>query len=419
MQSTIQSLVDVVANSQEKIHQWLESYEGANELPLYSSVDIRDAGFKMAVVDTNLFPAGFNNLCEHGLADAVSLFQNAIKQRVPSCKNILIIAEEHTRNTWYLENIRILQELIEKAGFNTTIATFLSVQPAFCENALSVELETATQKKVRIHCFKNILNKIKNNGYHYELVILNNDLTTGVPELLQNMNTPIYPSIKAGWHSRLKSHHFRHADEIIPEFASMMSIDPWFLSALFTDIGGIDINDDAGRQQLADAASDLLNQIKSKYHEHDIQEKPYLILKSDSGTYGMGVLAIEDPNDILELNRKARNKMHKGKSAQVINRFLIQEGIPTIHTVDNLVSEVCLYQINNTPVGGFYRSHSNKSARDNLNSQGMTFQQMCPHSQKYGACGIHHDVNIFDIYRIIARIAGIAAHREIIQLEKA
>lgn len=30
--------------------------------PFYTSVDLRNSGFKLAPVDTNLFPAGFNNL---------------------------------------------------------------------------------------------------------------------------------------------------------------------------------------------------------------------------------------------------------------------------------------------------------------------------------------------------------------------
>ena len=48
----------------------------------------------------------------------------------------------------------------------------------------------------------------------------------------------------------------------------------------------------------------------------------------------------------------------------------------------------------------------------------MDFKKICPHLEKYGECGIHVNMNIFDIYRILARIAGIAAHREIVQLEK-
>ena len=95
----------------------------------------------------------------------------------------------------------------------------------------------------------------------------------------------------------------------------------------------------------------------------------------------------------------------------------MQEGVPTIYNIDHKVSEVVIYQIENNLVGGFYRSHSGKTQRDNLNAQGMDFQKICPHSSKYGDCGVHHDVNMFDIYRILARIAGIAAHREILQLE--
>ncbi|MEC8106203.1 MAG: glutamate--cysteine ligase, partial [Candidatus Thermoplasmatota archaeon] len=34
------------------------------DVPIYGSVDIRDAGWKIAVVDANQFPAGFNNTSE-------------------------------------------------------------------------------------------------------------------------------------------------------------------------------------------------------------------------------------------------------------------------------------------------------------------------------------------------------------------
>src|SRR3989338_7715523 len=113
---SVNDLLNCIRTKQEAIHSWLQSYEGAKELPLYSSVDIRNAGFKVAVVDTNIFPAGFNNVCEHGLEDSVGLMRAAIEKRVPGCRDIIIVAEEHTRNTWYLENVRILQEIIGKAG---------------------------------------------------------------------------------------------------------------------------------------------------------------------------------------------------------------------------------------------------------------------------------------------------------------
>ena len=410
--------VPCVHSKQENIYQWLQQQERA-WTPFYTSVDIRDAGFKIAVVDTNLFPAGFNNLCEHGVADAERLVRNAINKRVPGAKNILIVAEEHTRNTWYLENVRVLEEIIQKAGFNVKIATFLTVQPAFCEEATTnVELETATGKTVKIHCFKRILNRIKSGEEKFDLILLNNDLTTGIPDILKETNIPIYPSIHAGWHSRLKSEHFRHTAALVEEFAKIVNLDPWLFSCLSQTVEHVDINVEDDRKRLTAAAEKLFSDITDKYKQHGINEKPFIFLKADSGTYGMGVLSVESPTEIMELNRKERNNLHKGKNAQVITRLLLQEGVPTIHRVGENPSEVCIYQIDNNLVGGFYRFHTGKNDRESLNSPGgMGFKKICPHSNKYGDCNPHPNVNIFDIYRMLARIAGVATSREIKNLE--
>ena len=411
------SVIERIKEKQTEIHHWLESYEFDLLSPLYSSVDIRDAGFKIAVVDTNIFPAGFNNLCEHGLEDSVEYIRNAILKRVPKCQNIIIVAEEHTRNTWYLENVRILQEIIQKAGFNVKIATFLMVQPAFCEGASYVELETATKHPVRIFCFKRILSEFEAGRQDFDLIILNNDLTSGIPEVLKNSKIPIYPSTHAGWHSRHKSQHFAFTERLMGEFSKIMDMDSWFFSATYDVVDGVNINIEQDRQKLMDVTSSLFKKIHAKYLEHKIKEKPFVMIKSDSGTYGMGVIPVEDPKDILELNRRNRNDLNKGKGSQIINRFLLQEGVPTIYNIDHEVSEACIYQIENNMVGGFYRVNSSKTNRENLSSPGMTFKKMCPHLTKYGQCGIHEDLTIFDVYRVLARVAAVAARQEIMQLE--
>ncbi|MBI5416040.1 MAG: glutamate--cysteine ligase [Candidatus Omnitrophica bacterium] len=410
-------VIERVRARQEAIHRWLESYEKSLTLPLYTSVDMRDSGFKMAVVDTNLFPAGFNNLCEHGLADSVKFMREAILKRTPGGKDILIIAEEHTRNTWYLENVRILEKIISEAGFNVKIATFLTDQPSFCESDACVDLKTATGQTVRIYCFKKILAAYKEGKEHYDMIIMNNDLTTGIPEILHNAGIPIYPSMQAGWHARLKSHHFSHTANLIGEFAGLLELDPWLFSCLFDAADEVNINEEKDRARMADQASTLFKKIADKYREHRIPEKPYILIKADAGTYGMGVMPVEDPADILRLNRKDRNKLYKGKSAQVIRRYLLQEGVPTIYDTGHEASEVCVYQVENNFVGGFYRSHAEKGRRDNLNAPGMVLKKMCSHLKKYGDCGAHHDISVFDVYRLLARIAAIAARREIVQLE--
>jgi glutamate--cysteine ligase len=413
----MKQIVDRINQKYADIHTWLTGYEGSKELPLYSSVDIRDAGFKMSVVDTNLFPAGFNNLCEHGIEDAKSAFKEAALKRVPDCRNVLVLAEEHTRNTWYLENLRILESIIKGAGFCCKVATFLKIEPAFCSQAAAIELETATGQSIKLWSIDHLLQGVCKNNCPFDLIIMNNDLTTGIPEVLKGTCAPIYPSIQAGWHARLKSHHFEHAQDLINEFANMIDFDPWLLSCLDRVADNININEADDRQRLQDTASDLFKEISLKYQEHGIDSKPFIFLKADSGTYGMGVLPIEDPSDLSEMNRRNRNKLYKGKSSQVITRYLLQEGVPSIQTHGDQVAEACLYQISNVVVGGFYRMHENKNTRENLNSKGMTFKAICPHEGKYGDCGIHTEKNQFDVYRIMARIAGIAAHREIVELE--
>ena len=234
---------------------WLDEKEKTGELPLYASVDIRDAGFKTAVVDTNLFPGGFNNLCLTSQEDASSTLKKTLLDRVPTCKQILIIIEEHTRNKWYLENVVVLQSLIEKAGFDTTVATFLDKEPEDCQKAGWIELESASGKMVKAHCLRGVMHHIDSHEDKFDLIILNNDLSSGVPKFLQTSRIPIYPSLHAGWHARKKSHHFMCTEKLIQEFADISQKDPWLYSCLFKNCKNVDINEQKDRELLADHAS--------------------------------------------------------------------------------------------------------------------------------------------------------------------
>ena len=49
-------------DSSTQIEQWLRAQWQEHTPPFYSSCDLRNSGFKLAPVDTNLFPGGFNNL---------------------------------------------------------------------------------------------------------------------------------------------------------------------------------------------------------------------------------------------------------------------------------------------------------------------------------------------------------------------
>src|SRR5437867_10495956 len=58
----INELEQRILESMPAIERWFRLEWMEHTPPFYSSVDVRNAGFKLAPVDTNLFPGGFNNL---------------------------------------------------------------------------------------------------------------------------------------------------------------------------------------------------------------------------------------------------------------------------------------------------------------------------------------------------------------------
>ncbi|HEX7402669.1 MAG TPA: glutamate--cysteine ligase, partial [Usitatibacter sp.] len=58
----LQELERTVLGERPEIERWFRTQWLEHDVPFYASVDLRNSGFKLAPVDTNLFPGGFNNL---------------------------------------------------------------------------------------------------------------------------------------------------------------------------------------------------------------------------------------------------------------------------------------------------------------------------------------------------------------------
>ena len=86
------------------IEHWLRSQWQEHETPFYASVDLRNSGFKLAPVDTNLYPGGFNNLNPDFHPLCVQAAMAAIEKICPDAHGLLLIPENHTRNLFYLQN---------------------------------------------------------------------------------------------------------------------------------------------------------------------------------------------------------------------------------------------------------------------------------------------------------------------------
>ena len=119
----INELEQRVLDSMPAIERWFRLEWMEHTPPFYSSVDIRNAGFKLAPVDTNLYPGGWNNLTPEMLPLAVQSAMAAIEKICPEAKNLLVIPENHTRNTFYLSNLAQLKRIFHMAGLNVRIGS--------------------------------------------------------------------------------------------------------------------------------------------------------------------------------------------------------------------------------------------------------------------------------------------------------
>lgn len=405
----------VILDNQSAIECWFREVWQEMRAPFYASVDLRCAGYKIAPVDTNLFPAGFNNLNRVFESLSIQAIQSAIEHLPVSVDRILIIPENHTRSLFYLENVFCLKSLIEKAGFETRIGSLLNELDA------PVTIALPSGNSLMLEPLERHADRIGVSDFDPELVLLNNDLATGKPDLLENLSQIVTPSPSLGWSSRLKSTHFSFYQQVAQDLASVIGIDSWLIDPMFRNCGEVDFMKREGVDCLSKNIDALLKAITLKYEEHDISCQPFVMVKADAGTYGMGVMTVYDVADITELNRKQRTKMATTKEGQKVSRVIIQEGVYTHETWgnDETVAEPVVYMIDHQVVGGFYRVHEKRSRSQNLNAPGMRFEPLafddCCNSPDPSSDLDGHQ-NRFYIYGVVARLALLAAAREMHQL---
>ncbi len=396
---------------QAEIETWLRSQWLKSPAPFYASVDLRNAGFKLAPVDTNLFPAGFNNLNPAFMPLCIQAMQSAIERICPDAAKILLIPENHTRNLHYLENIATLREIISKAGFEIRIGSLLPDLDQNLQISLPSGRTLTLEKPIRDG------NTLTVKDFEPCVVILNNDLSGGIPAQLEGVDMKIVPPLNLGWSSRLKSEHFAQYKAVAEEFAGIVDIDPWLVDPLSRNCGEINFMKREGEDCLKKNVTRLLEDIQKKYDEYAITEKPFVIVKSDAGTYGMGIMTVHSPDELLELNRKQRTKMSSAKSGQAVSRVIMQEGVYTFETWGDpqSVAEPVVYMIDHFVVGGFYRVHTERGVNENLNAPGMHFQPLAfvePCNAPDSSKAPDANPNRFYAYGVIARLALLAAARE-------
>ena len=396
------------------IEQWLRGQWQDHTPPFYCSVDLRNAGFKLAPVDTNLFPGGFNNLNPAFQPLCVQAAMAAIEKICPDAKNLLLIPENHTRNQFYLQNVARLATILRQAGLNVRIGSLLP----------EINAPTALDLPDGQSLVLEPLTRLGPQGRRLGLadfnpcaILLNNDLSAGLPEILRDLNEQfLIPPPHAGWATRRKSNHFAAYDQVAEEFAKMLGIDSWLINPEFDVCDQVDFHARQGEECLAATVDAVLARIRVKYKEYGVTETPFVIVKADAGTYGMGIMTVRDASEVVGLNRKQRNKMAVVKEGLQVSDVIVQEGVYTFETVDEGVAEPVVYMMDRYVVGGFYRVHTERGRDENLNAPGMQFKPLSFDTY----CSLPDPTsspdappNRFFAYGVVGRLALVAAALEI------
>ena len=408
----INELEQRVLESLPAIERWFRLEWMEHTPPFYTSVDLRNAGFKLAPVDTNLFPGGFNNLTAEMLPLGVQAAMAAIEKICPEAKNLLLIPERDTRNTFYLANLQRLVQVFHQAGLNVRLGTLDETVTAPTEIALPDGSALTIEPLVRTR------GRLGLKNFDPCTILLNNDLSAGVPKVLENLHEQfLLPPLHAGWGVRRKSNHFRAYEEVAKKFAKLLGMDPWLINPMFARCGEVNFTDGTGEECLMTNAEALLGKVRRKYKEYGIQEKPFIIVKDDAGTGGLGIMTVRDPKDLSDLNQRTRSRMSTGQDGHKVSEVILQEGVPTYERVNDAVAEPVVCMIDRYVVGGYYRVNAGRGVDENLNSPGASFvplafaesNQLPKPGAKPGASA----PNRFYMYGVIARLAMVAASYEL------
>ena len=408
----INELEQRILESMPAIERWFRLEWMEHTPPFYSSVDLRNAGFKLAPVDTNLFPGGWNNLTPEMLPLAVQAAMAAIEKICPEAKNLLLLPELHTRNTFYLANLQRLTQIFHQAGLNVRLGT---LDPSVKEPAT---LALADGSTLTLEPLKRTRGRLGTKHFDPCTVLLNNDLSAGIPAVLQNLHEQyLLPPLHAGWAVRRKTHHFQSYEEVAKKFAKLLGMDPWLINPLFAHCGEVKFTEGAGIECVQTHTDALITKIRRKYKEYGINEKPFVVVKADNGTYGMGIMTVRDAKELEALEQHTARRMSLAKDGQAITAVLIQEGVPTHERVHDAVAEPVVYMLDRYVVGGFYRVHAERGIDENLNAPGSDFVPLAfADSTQLPRAGVKPGVsapNRFYMYGVIARLAMLAASYEL------
>lgn len=385
----------------EELVDWYGDLLDQSYYPFYASFDLRDSGFKIGNIDGNIFPAGFNNICQMDKETAPELINDYFKAKYPDVKKVLLLTEDHLKNAFYWENVIAIRDLLAESGQEVCVGMLSE------EISEDTELESFSGKQIMVHKVRSEAGRLMTQSFLPELVISNNDFSNPYSEI-DFSKTKMTPLRELGWFQRKKHVYFSHYNRRAEEFARIIDEDPWLFQVETRRFEAFDVSDEASRKKLGSEVDQFLAGLEIKYKEHSVDAKPYVFVKNNSGTYGLGVVSAHSGSDVESWNYKSKKKMKAAKGGGGINEVIIQEGVPSILSDEGATAEPVLYMLGRELAGGFLRTHGKKDAQESLNSPGAVYKKLCLSDLKIRAEGCPLE----NVYGWVAKLGLLAISQE-------
>lgn len=407
----INELTKTLNEKKEEIDKWFNTKSKIIP-PIYSSFDIRNSGYKTVVVDSNVFPAGFNNLCNECYPNASEQIKSFIENNFKGTSKVGLVAE-YVKNPYYYDNILIIKQILKNAGFSVKIGSFGILN--------NTKVSGFSKEELLLNTINKDKDKLLFDGFMPDLILLNDDFSTTDPTLLKNCSQYISPKVNLGWFQRKKHNHFKIKNRLVKEISNFLNIDRWMIGAYFEFVDNVNFKKKENFDEIAGKIDLVISQIQKKYDEYNIKETPFVFVKGSSSTYGMNAIPFHFGKEFLEINSKKRAKMHKSKGGKIVSEIMIQEGIFTKDRIKGKVAEPVVYSIGKLPVGGFFRVNPERSEEENLNTRGMVFKThlFCPdafdNKEKLEESNITKEK--IELYKFLARLGTLAIGYELEELK--
>ncbi len=387
-----------------RIERWFRLEWQEHTPPFCGAVDLRNAGFKLAPIDTDLFPDGFGRLSVQTLPLAVQASVAAIEKYCPDARNLLLLPRRGALDADALENVGRLMRILRQTGLNVRLGALdpavRAPQPLVMPDGRRLALEPLVRHGRRLGLA----------NFEPCAVLINDDLAGGVPEALVGLDEQVVlPPLHAGWQVRRRSNHGVAYAEVTKRFAKLLDIDPWLIAPLHALPAPVAVGPREADQNLARSVDSLLRQIRAKYREYRIDQPPFVVVKDDAGAGASRVRTVRDAAEILDRRAGAGTERPPGT-------VFVQEGVHTSETVDAAGAEPVVCAIDRFVVGGFYRVHAARGPDESLSAPGATFVPLpfatsCVVPETDAPPGVA--ANRFYAYGVIARLALLAASIEL------